>query len=462
QEEQLKILQDESKVLKQKVQEEIAEYKEQIKQHAQTIVALEDRLQEAEQQQKTLQEENVSLMERIEAQNLQKGSSVGAASSASIFLLTFREQLAAVQSMLQAKEAAIVGLTRELSETRARMSDLRGELSEKQKVELEQSLRRVKSQERDLNVLRGKLSEMSDLVAKKDQELKAAAAELRKATLCVVATGMAQPAHPWLGAELVPQPNARWGRVALRLGANRVGFGFQKLAVDLADLGARCRGLRHEETIRRQKEGLVELRDRIKVLEKTRASVVVSRITEPLLVQKANLPEKEAQKSRLKVEPALSSGAKAKCSKCPGQLPNGRSHGAASEAARLEALELSERMYLDLIGALGSLMNMKELAGMQPAEHLPQEEREQRQRDLELLYEKISKLKSRLERKEETLREYKACLEQLRQDQESLQTCQKEMLKLEDKAYREAEEKALLREALERMQAQLAQEKRLR
>lgn len=44
----------------------------------------------------------------------------------SIFLTNFREELAAMQSLLQAKEAAIVGLTKELSETRARMSDMRG------------------------------------------------------------------------------------------------------------------------------------------------------------------------------------------------------------------------------------------------------------------------------------------------------------------------------------------------
>lgn len=65
QDEQLKILQDESEVLKRKMQEEIAEYKEQIKQHSRTIVALEDRLLEAEQQQKALKEDNVVLEERI-------------------------------------------------------------------------------------------------------------------------------------------------------------------------------------------------------------------------------------------------------------------------------------------------------------------------------------------------------------------------------------------------------------
>lgn len=49
-----------------------------------------------------------------------------------------------------------------------------------------------------------------------------------------------------------------------------------------------------------------------------------------------------------------------------------------------------------------------------------------------------------------------------RQSQASLQRCQDELSNLEDEAHREAEEKALLREALERMQLQLDQEKRLR
>lgn len=74
--------------------------------------------------------------------------------------------------------------------------------------------------------------------------------------------------------------------------------------------------------------------------------------------------------------------------------------------------------YLDLICALGRLMNMEELAGMQSVQHLPQEEREkvgqQRRKDFELLYEKISKLKSRLEKKEELLKDYEAQIEELR------------------------------------------------
>lgn len=74
--------------------------------------------------------------------------------------------------------------------------------------------------------------------------------------------------------------------------------------------------------------------------------------------------------------------------------------------------------YLDVIGALGSLMEMKELSGMQPLQHLPQEKRAevglQRQKALELLYKKIRNLQIRLERKEEMLKGYEGSVEQLR------------------------------------------------
>lgn len=63
-------------------------------------------------------------------------------------------------------------------------------------------------------------------------------------------------------------------------------------------------------------------------------------------------------------------------------------------------------------------MKVDELSGMRSLRHLPREEREKaalrRRKDLELLYDKIRSLKSRLERKEEMLKDYEASVEQLR------------------------------------------------
>ncbi|KFO77300.1 Forkhead-associated domain-containing protein 1, partial [Cuculus canorus] len=464
QDEQLKTFQEEKEFQRQKLQEEIAGYKEQIKQHSLTIVALEDRLREAKQQQKTLEEENAALMEKMEAGIVPAhglGLKVLCNPNHSMilwfaiaFLRKLREELAAAQSMLLSKEVIIAGLTKELAETRARMSDMRGELSEEQKVELEQNLRQVKCLERELNLLREKLSQMSSLVEKKDQALQRATEELREGSW------RDAPRALLLGCAKRP---VSFSKAASKLGCSQAGarpnLCFQKPALDLAKLGVKCRGLRHEETIQRQKEGLVELRERIKMLEKKQFSVVMEKGSEPLVVLTKDLPKKIVQETSLKKEPAHVRSVCSTDLALSVQVPNGGSPGAADGA------DFSEKMYLDVIGALGSLMKVKELSGMQSLKHLPQEEREkaglQRRKDLELLYDKIRNLKRSLERKEEMLKDYEANVEQLRLSQASLRRCQEEMSKLEDEAYREAEEKALLKEALERTKLQLSQEKRL-
>ncbi|XP_019397078.1 PREDICTED: forkhead-associated domain-containing protein 1 isoform X6 [Crocodylus porosus] len=456
----LKIIRDENEILKQKLQEEIAGYKEQIKQHSQTIVALENRLLEATLHQKNIEGENLALQEKIEA--LQKDPPISSSSiSQEIsdneeFHSHLLEELAAAQKEILSKQAIILGLKKDLSEAKARMSDMIGELSEKQKMELERNLNLVKCQESELNMLRQKLFAMSNLVDKKDKDLKTAAEELRRAKENLKILNATQKKE--VKFEKLPQKSVQTNTTIV----TDVCETKKEPALDLADLGAKCKGLRHEEVIRRQKDALIELRDRIKTLEKTHSS---KKVPEALVVLKKDLPEKATQKIGLEKEHMPM---KKEASKLSRYSPNVYSNIAMGRTAKLEmsdAFDLSEKMYLDLIHALGSLMNMKELTGVQPVTHLSQDEREkvglQRQKDLELLYDKISKLKSQLERKELLLKEYESDIEQLRMNKESLQVCQKEMTKLEDEVYREAEENALLKEALGRTQLQLNQEKRL-
>ncbi|NXQ60282.1 FHAD1 protein, partial [Anthoscopus minutus] len=470
QDQQLRAVQEENELQRQKLQEEVAEYREQSKQHSLTILALEDRLLEATQQQKVLEEEKAALVLKMEVvlwpvphhrvtPGDQKASFPVVVRCALIFPRKLQEELAMAQSTLLEKKAVISRLSRELSETRARMSDMRGELSEEQKVELEHSQRQLKHQEWEVNQLREKLSEMSSLVQEKDRALKAAAEELRYTLTSPKASQMPLCVSP-----------AADGCVYIELVLHQMQTGqesvfFQEPPSDLAELGAKCQGLRHEETIQHQKEGLAELRGRVKMLEKRQCSGAVKSNSEPLVVQMKDLPGKIVQQRDLELEPApvpkVGSMALSLCL----QVPGGDSFRITSwETA--EETDLGEKMYLDVIGALGSLVEMKELSGMQPLQHLPQERRAevglQRQKALELLYRKIRNLQVRLERKEEMLKDYEGSVEQLRQSQASLQRCQEEMSSLEDEAHREAEEKALLREALERTQLQLHREKRLR
>ncbi|KAJ8780798.1 hypothetical protein J1605_000841 [Eschrichtius robustus] len=130
-----------------------------------------------------------------------------------------------------------------------------------------------------------------------------------------------------------------------------------------------------------------------------------------------------------------------------------------------EALDLSEKLYMDMSKTLGSLMNIKDMSGHVSMKHLSPKERERvnqlRQRDLDLVFDKITLLKNQLERKEELLRGYEKDIEQLRQSKVSVQMYQSQVAKLEDDIYKEAEEKALLKEALERTEQRLHHEKRV-
>uniref|UniRef100_A0A452IT06 FHA domain-containing protein n=1 Tax=Gopherus agassizii TaxID=38772 RepID=A0A452IT06_9SAUR len=466
QDKHLTLIQDENELLKQKIQKEIMEYKEQIKQHSETIVALEDRLMEATEHQKTIEEENVALRGKIEIFQKEPQKSASSVSQelsdkeeAHVLLIG---ELAAARKEIQSKQAIILGLKKDLSEAKARMSDMIGELNEKQKMELERNLILVRSQESELNMLREKLFAMSDLVDKKDKDLRTSAEELRhtKEKLKKLKHAAKEKESEF---EKLPQADVQ----ARNITKDEVPETKKKQTLDLADLGAKCKGLRHEEIIQRQKDALTELRDRIKTLEKSEPLTINEKVPEPLIVLKKDLSEKIAQKIGLEKERVPSSIKKMEA-KLPSHFSNTYSNVALERTAKLEmsdALDLSEKMYLNLIHALGSLMNVKELTGVQSVKHLSQDEREkvrmQRQKDLELLYDKISKLKSRLERKEELLKEYESDIGQLRANKVSLQAYQAKMTKLEDEVYREAEENALLKEALERTQFQLNQEKRL-
>ncbi|XP_060115601.1 forkhead-associated domain-containing protein 1 [Heteronotia binoei] len=502
-EKRLKSIENEKEIQKQKHQEEFAEYKEQIKQHSRTIVAMEGRLSEAAQYLKKVKEENFKFRQQIEEMQRESGKSKQSISqevsvppisqkssmlsvsqdvsvpflSQEVFLpshseevscargdhVFIMEELASARHEILSKQAVILELKKELSEVKARMSDVIGELSEKQKMELEQKRSLVHSQAQELNQLREKLYEMSKLVDQKDANLKSANEELRSSRekLKELKTEVQKKAR--LLEKSVQHKSSQTNITLLDEGpaaAKKVP------ALDLADLGAKCKGYRHEETILRQKDALTELRERIKELERTRLSEFKEKTPEPFIVLKKDLTEKRDQKTEKERE--LPTGTGVDANKRQSSICSMDPNVVIERTAKLEmsdALELSENMYLTLIQDLASLMGVKELLGMQTVKHLPHDERakvgQMRQKDLEVLFDKISKLKLRLERKEELLKEYEKDAGEFRTNTLSMQACQVEMSKLADRIYREAEENTLLKEALERTKLQLSQEKRL-
>ncbi|XP_013920097.1 PREDICTED: forkhead-associated domain-containing protein 1-like [Thamnophis sirtalis] len=459
-ERRLQGLEAEAESLRQKHQREISEYQEQVKQHARTIVQLEKRLPSAATQPP---EEERGPRPRETKKDPCKPPSPSPLGLCPMdgFHAFLKEELAEAKQEIQANQAVIAELKKELCQARATMSDVIGELSEKQKAELEEKRGLVQSQARELGLLREKLSESSRMLGQRENHLQATTEELKRAR--EKAKELLEEAKAAQRARLLQHKGVQ---TAGALQDQPHPAAKEPPLLSLADLGARCKGSRHEEVIHRQKETLAELRKKLRKLEKE------ARSSEPLLVVQrgpAEKPEQAREKDPVAVL-TVAMGAH--------QPPAGPSSFDPNEAternARLEmaeALDLSENLYLSLVRGLSSLMDVEQLMGLRTLKHLPQAERQKvgllRHKDLDLLLDRIGKLKSRLERKESLLKEYEEEEQEqggsgpFRGKRHSLQACQSEVARLSDQVHRDTEEKALLKEALERMRLQLSKEKRL-
>ncbi|XP_070260243.1 forkhead-associated domain-containing protein 1 isoform X8 [Myotis yumanensis] len=377
QQQTIKALQEERESLKPGFEEEVMGYKEQIKQHSLTIVSLEKRLRKVTEHHQKIEEELAALknndlaQEKATQQDRPPGPPQESRTKDAVCDHMI-EDLVTAQKEILSQQEVIMSLRKNLTEAHSRMSDLRGELNEKQKVELERNVALVQQQNRELGALKEKMAKVTSLVAKKDRELE----DLKEALRASQEKRRPQPPR-----EKLPRPRS---------------------TAQTCDISVQ--------------------------MEPTLTDIFVS-----------------SQESQ-----------------------NGFANLATEKPGKMdvsEALDLSEKLYLDMSKTLGSLMNIKDMAGHVSMKHLSPQERERvnqlRQRDLDLVFDKITQLKSRLERKEELLRGYEQDVDQLRQSKVSIQMYQSQVAKLEDDIYKGAEEKALLKEALERTEQQLLQEKRV-
>ncbi|XP_039698085.1 forkhead-associated domain-containing protein 1 isoform X2 [Pteropus medius] len=466
QQQAIKALQEEQKSQKHEFEEEIVEYKEQIKQHSQTIVSLEKRLQKVTEHHKKIEGEIATLKDNDPAQEKEVEQEPPAAppresGSKGAVCDHLIEDLLSAQKEILSQQEVIMNLRKNLTEAHGRMSDLRGELNEKQKIELERNVALVQRQNNELSVLKERMAHVTSLMEKKDRELEVFKEALRvsqeKPKLQLHKEKEQKPRNPTQMCDISVQIEPIHTDISLSSQEEQ----------SFSDLGAKCKGSRHEEVIQRQKRALSELRTRIRELEKACSSDHKDHLNESLLDFKTLRIEKNVQKI-LDSKSGLPTLSRIEITVPQNGPANSGLIQATEKSGKMdvaEALELSEKLYMDMSKTLGSLMNIKDMAGHVSMKYLSPKERERvnklRQRDLDLVFDKITQLKNRLERKEELLRGYEKDIEQLRQSKVSVQMYQSQVAKLEDNIYKEAEEKALLKEALERMEHQLHQEKRM-
>ncbi|XP_023578311.1 forkhead-associated domain-containing protein 1-like [Octodon degus] len=465
QQQTVKSLQEERESQKHGFEVEITAYKEQIKQHSQTIVSLEERLQRVTQHHKKIEGEIAALKDSDSAQKEELPPKPPAAppsdgNAKDVACDHLIDDLLRAQKEILSQQEIIMRLRQDLNEAHGRMTDLRGELSEKQKAELERQVALVQQQSCELSALKVKMAQMSSHVERKDKELKALKEALR--------TSQEKHKHH-LSSEKEQRLRTPTQKCDISVQIDPVPLDVSSSSQEeqsFSDLGAKCRGHRHEEVIQRQRKALSELRVRIKELEKANSCNPKDHLNESALELKTLGMENNVPKMLLDTKPNLPTLSRTEIH------ANGLTNSGPSctmeksgKADVAKALELSEKLYMDMSRMLGSLMNIKDMSGHVSMKHLSPKERERvnqlRQRDLDLVFDKITQLKSRLQRKEELLQGYEQDIEQLRQSKVSVQMYQSQVAKLEDDIYKEAEEKALLKEALERTEQQLQHEKRL-
>ncbi|XP_029083775.1 forkhead-associated domain-containing protein 1 isoform X2 [Monodon monoceros] len=462
----VRALQEEQESQKHGFEKQIMEYKDQIKQHTQTIVSLEERLQKVTEHRKKIGEiatlkDNDRAQEGGTQQDTVAAPPVESSAKDAVCVQHLIEDLLTAQKEILSQQEIITGLRKNLTEAHSQMSDLRGELNEKQKMELERNVALVQQQSSELSVLKEKMAQVSSLLEKKDKELEALKQALR-------ASQEKHRLQLHKEKEQKPRNTTQMCDISVQIEPIHTDiFLSSQEEQSFSDLGAKCKGSRHEEVIQRQKKALSELRARIKELEKASSSNHKDHMDGSFLDLKTLGMEKNVQKI-WDVKPDLPSFSRVEIRAPQNGLSSPGSIMATEKLGKTdvaEALDLSEKLYMDMSKTLGSLMNIKDMSGHVSMKHLSPKEREKvnqlRQRDLDLVFDKITLLKNKLERKEELLRRYEKDIEQLRQSKVSVQMYQSQVAKLEDDIYKEAEEKALLKEALERVEQRLHQEKRV-
>ncbi|NIG60560.1 forkhead-associated domain-containing protein [Pontoporia blainvillei] len=161
----VRALHEEQESQKHGFEKQIMEYKEQIKQHTQTIVegagGIGKLSQEGETQQDTVAAPPVE------------------STAKDAVCKHLIEDLLTAQKEILSQQEIIMKLRKNLTEAHSRMSDLRGELNEKQKMELERNVALVQQQSSELSVLKEEMALMTSLLEKKDKELEALKQTLR-------------------------------------------------------------------------------------------------------------------------------------------------------------------------------------------------------------------------------------------------------------------------------------------
>ncbi|XP_063063822.1 forkhead-associated domain-containing protein 1-like [Engraulis encrasicolus] len=401
---------------------------EEERRNAHFITLLQERLQQTERERDGLKEEIREIQSALKDKAPPTLQSPAPSTGDLDSLSSLRSTLVCVRRELVSRDDVIAGLSRDLAQAHARMTDMTGELGEQHKCELERHRVLVSEQRVQLSALREKMSMMSQLVEQKEVELKQLKEEKRQG---IESRKAKQPVK-----ELeypVDSTNLNTQQEVCALG-------------DQSQQGLKVKGQRQQEVMRLQQEALSELQSRLATLG----------ISWPI----ALLQQGTSQRKQLHQSHNATGQRKMMASMCGFPLSSAvLSEASLERTARLDmtdALELSEHTYLELAGALREALELGggQLVGSAPLRHLSPGERERlaslRHADLELLKTRLALTHTQSQRTALQLQEAEREIHTLRQGQGELHQLRSRLESVCVELKREREEAALLKEALDR------------
>ncbi|EDO42377.1 predicted protein [Nematostella vectensis] len=506
---QVERLEREKEEFKNYKQEEVASFKEQTRQHALTIVAMEDRLLRLTKQNKQLEQEVAFSKQQSGAKHRPTSprkesrppsprktsprpqspkkepkqtrsvetetspqSNVEASLKSDVYkleqlVLLLRREASQAKKEAQDQSDVVQGLRRDLAGASARMSDLAGELSDKQKQKLEEYEERIQLQDKELEGQREQLLKLSTLVDEQQKEI-----DMREGRLSETEKSLVKHKQDIKkkGTELVKYREKLVETMEDRQTKVDEIEIEKKTASDLYAQGMRCRGERHEHVIARQKEALADMRKKSKLIEQLKPPLPsheqslqqivalkqeIAELRATLASREEDFHKNESQihaELRLVREQSSSNLAEKQFEK-------------STHKDTKDALDLSEKTYLKLARTLGALLEVDPVPGTRSMAHIPAEEREKLEQDrskaVELLVSRVKLLQERLDRKENLLGGYEKDLVNLRESQTvaGMKSAEASGLKLDVRTRQE--EIAYLRESLSRLRDELDQERRV-
>ncbi|XP_062505090.1 forkhead-associated domain-containing protein 1-like [Corticium candelabrum] len=463
------------------LRKEIDLYKEQSSQHAITIVALEEKLLTAVNENKILksgilpshvkdgQEQfevkeqkrvfeskmpndgDRKLMpadERGQRQEIQRLEDL---------VVSLREQLSSIQQEAHERTDAAESLRRDLIGMQARMSDLVGELDDGQKREIEQLRLRVAHQDEVLRQREDDIQQLEGITRDQAKTLETNQLEVqRQQQLLELRLGEAKEQ----GSQLSQLAD---NIVTERSAKETTQRQLDETSQELIEIKAKYQNYeRQQQVIERQKEAIQELRDNVRKLEELRPPVP---------------GHEEALRQIVSLKRELND-LKSRDRRCQGTSTDDSGYAALTTTAiqtgpttpvtlreATNTLDRSEKSYLSFLRALSQSMDLSGMLGVKSVVKLDPSEREKvwsdRGKTATAICSQIKALQEKLHRKEKLLEGYEDDLRKLREFEAERMAHGSALGSLQSELRDKMAEIQLLRESLKRAHEELDQAQRL-